>query len=180
MFFRWKNYLFSCLLSIFCTWIILETKGETSKCDNLLLGQYFCPDPDIDASTQAAVGCTVNHTVEVKCQAAAVGKDGENITACIKNVSCQYTNGHSYETALLLSVFLGMFGIDRFYLGYPAIGLLKFCTLGFFFVFHLVDIVLIATQVVGPADGSSYIIDYYGPRLTHISKNMFTYYKPED
>ena len=26
-------------------------------------------------------------------------------------------------------------------------GLLKFCTLGFFFVFHLVDIVLIATQV---------------------------------
>ncbi|XP_015775612.1 PREDICTED: TM2 domain-containing protein CG10795-like [Acropora digitifera] len=116
----------------------------------------------------------------VKCKAAAVSKDGENITSCIKNVSCQYTNGHSYETALLLSVFLGMFGIDRFYLGYPAIGLLKFCTLGFFFVFHLVDIVLIATQVVGPADGSSYIIDYYGPRLTHISKNMFTYYKPED
>ena len=40
MFFRWKNYLFSCFLSLFCTWIILETKGETAKCNNLLLGQY--------------------------------------------------------------------------------------------------------------------------------------------
>ena len=27
----------------------------------------------------------------VKCQAAAVSKYGENITSCIKNVSCQYT-----------------------------------------------------------------------------------------
>ena len=28
--------------------------------------KYFCPHPDIDSSTQAAVGCTVNHTVEGK------------------------------------------------------------------------------------------------------------------
>ena len=26
--------------------------------------RYFCPEPDIDSSTQAAVGCTVNHTVK--------------------------------------------------------------------------------------------------------------------
>lgn len=174
MFFR-----FLICVTIFSLWEILKTEGETVICDDLLLGQYFCPEPDIDSSTQAAVGCTVNHTVKVKCQAAA-SKNGENITECYKNVSCHYTNGHSYETALLLSVFLGMFGIDRFYLGYPAIGLLKFCTLGFFFVFHLVDIVLIATQVVGPADGSAYIIDYYGPRLSRITKNEYTYYKPDE
>ncbi|KAK2554594.1 TM2 domain-containing protein 1 [Acropora cervicornis] len=107
----------------------------------------------------------------VKCQAAAVGKDGENITACIKNVSCQYTILNS-PMELMAGWVAEILSLEAW--------LLKFCTLGFFFVFHLVDIVLIATQVVGPADGSSYIIDYYGPRLTHISKNMFTYYKPED
>ena len=52
--------------------------------------------------------------------------------------------------------------VRRFYLGYPAVGLLKFSTLGFFFIGHLVDIVLIATQTLGPADGSHYVISYYG------------------
>lgn len=57
-------------------------------------------------------------------------------------------NGKTLETALLLSVFLGMFGLDRFYLGYPALGLAKLCTLGFMFVGQLLDILLIASQVI--------------------------------
>lgn len=86
-----------------------------------------------------------------------------------------YRNGYSFETALLLSVFLGMFGADRFYLGYPAIGLLKFCTLGFMFLGQLVDIILIATQVVGPADGSYYVIPYYGAGIEVVRSNNWTY-----
>lgn len=58
-----------------------------------------------------------------------------------------YRNGYSLEIALLLSVFLGMFGLDRFYLGYPGIGLAKLCTLGFMFLGQLLDIILIAAQV---------------------------------
>jgi len=50
---------------------------------------------------------------------------------------CAYNdpdNLHSFSTALTLSVFLGWLGIDRFYLGYPALGLAKLLTCGFLFV----------------------------------------------
>lgn len=89
-------------------------------------------------------------------------------------------NGYSFETAMLLSIFLGMFGADRFYLGYPALGLLKFCTLGFMLIGYLVDIILIATQIVGPADGSYYIIPYYGAGITIVRSDNETYRVPQD
>ena len=80
---------------------------------------------------------------------------------------------------MALSVFLGMFGADRFYLGYPALGLLKFSTLGFFFLGHLLDIVLIGSQAVGPADGSAYVIDYFGPGIERIVISDDTSRKPQ-
>ena len=88
-----------------------------------------------------------------------------------RDIDCKWTNGYHFDTALMLSIFLGMFGVDRFYLGYPAIGLLKFSTLGFFFLGHLLDIILIASQIVGPADGSNYVIDYFGAGLEIIQSN---------
>ena len=88
-----------------------------------------------------------------------------------RDIDCKWTNGYHFDTALMLSIFLGMFGVDRFYLGHPAIGLLKFSTLGFFFLGHLLDIILIASQIVGPADGSNYVIDYFGAGLEIIQSN---------
>lgn len=88
-------------------------------------------------------------------------------------------NGYYFDTALLLSVFLGMFGIDRFYLGYYGLGLMKFCTLGFMFIGQLIDVVLIATQAVGPADGSAYIIPYFGPGISVIRSDNWTYRRPQ-
>ena len=90
------------------------------------------------------------------------------------------TNGYSYETALLLSVFLGMFGLDRFYLGYHAVGLAKLCTLGFLFFGQLIDVVLIATQTLGPADGSHYIISYYGAAINIVTMDNDTYRMPQN
>lgn len=94
--------------------------------------------------------------------------------------SCYFSNGYHLDTVLLLSVFTGMFGLDRFYLGYYGMGLLKACTLGGFFIGQLVDIILIALQIVRPADGSHYIIPYYGAGVDIIRSNNETYRVPRD
>ncbi len=59
-------------------------------------------------------------------------------------------------TALILSVLTGGLGIDRFYLGYIGMGILKLLTGGCFGVLYIIDIINIATGKLGPADGSPY------------------------
>uniref|UniRef100_A0A915Q460 TM2 domain-containing protein n=1 Tax=Setaria digitata TaxID=48799 RepID=A0A915Q460_9BILA len=88
---------------------------------------------------------------------------------------CAYSAGVDYSTALLLSVFLGWLGIDRFYLGYYAVGLLKMFSFGCFTILYLVDIILIALQLLGPADGSAYRINFYGPKVTPVRFSNDTY-----
>jgi TM2 domain-containing membrane protein YozV len=47
---------------------------------------------------------------------------------------------------LLLSIFLGSLGIDRFYMGYIGTGILKLITLGGIGIWWLIDLILIATK----------------------------------
>ena len=58
------------------------------------------------------------------------------------------TNVKSWMAALLLSVFVGSLGIDRFYLGKVGTGILKLLTFGGFGVWWLVDVILIATKSI--------------------------------
>jgi TM2 domain-containing membrane protein YozV len=56
--------------------------------------------------------------------------------------------------ALLLSILVGTLGVDRFYLGYVGLGVLKLLTLGGFGIWTLVDIILIATNKLPDAQGN--------------------------
>ncbi|XP_033996899.1 TM2 domain-containing protein 1 isoform X1 [Trematomus bernacchii] len=160
---------------------------EVDSCDSLRLGQYLCKDPKIDESTQEPENCR-DVTAWVECLPApniscrlSNGTEfrfsGEEV-GFNKTIPCRNVSGYSYKVAVALSLFLGWLGADRFYLGYPALGLLKFCTVGFCGIGTLIDFIMIAMQIVGPADGSNYIVDYYGARLTRLSITNQTYRKP--
>ncbi|CAB3224236.1 unnamed protein product [Arctia plantaginis] len=168
---------------------VKNNRTETVDCSTLRLGQYICPHPQkdqIDPDTQQFIGCMKGKEIpsegeaDVICLAADEIKCNETGNSTFtRRLPCKWTNGYSLEIALLLSVFLGMFGLDRFYLGYPGIGLAKLCTLGFMFLGQLLDIILIAAQVVGPSDGSAYVIPYYGAGITVIRSTNETYLLPQ-
>merc|ERR550534_1000435 len=153
--------------------VVVEECGR-----DLLPGQFLCTTPDIDPATQQPLNCTKQGKTYERCTSRPniICKPFCNSTF-LREVDCAWTNGYSFDTALLLSVFLGMFGVDRFYLGYPAIGFLKFSTFGFFLIGHLLDVILISTQTLGPADNSSYVMAYFGPVLDIISIGDNTYRK---
>jgi TM2 domain-containing membrane protein YozV len=60
----------------------------------------------------------------------------------------------SWLVALLLSIFLGSLGVDRFYLGYVGLGVLKLLTMGGCGIWGIIDIILIAAGKLKAADGS--------------------------
>jgi len=162
-----------------------ECKATLDCSKELHAGQFLCLHKDVDVATQQLRDCRMvegEGRAPVTCHALPGIQCSHSCNETFTRYeSCNWTNGYHFDTALLLSVFLGMFGADRFYLGYPAIGLLKFSTLGFFFIGHLVDIILIASQALGPADGSHYIINYFGAGLSavHVTDETVRRYQPE-
>ena len=55
--------------------------------------------------------------------------------------------------ALLLSIFLGQLGVDRFYMGYIGLGVVKLLTAGGCGIWWLIDVILIATDGLKDAQG---------------------------
>ena len=70
--------------------------------------------------------------------------DGKNRQNWICALERAGESDKNWVVAICLSVFLGYWGIDRFYLGYVALGILKFFTIGGVGIWYLADIVLLA------------------------------------
>ncbi len=52
----------------------------------------------------------------------------------------------NWVLTLLMSIFFGSLGIDRFIMGHILLGILKLITLGGFGIWWLVDVILIASK----------------------------------
>jgi len=102
------SHIFKYLL---CFVIIVSV--HASPCDQLLIGQYVCDRPVINNATQEIDGCSVHGNATIRCwphpdlQCTGPFDSESNRTYFEKYVACRYTNGYSYQVAVLLSVFLG-------------------------------------------------------------------------
>ena len=58
------------------------------------------------------------------------------------------------STTYLISMFLGMYGVDRFYLGYTGLGIAKLLTCGGLGIWAIIDLILIGMGKMRDAEGN--------------------------
>lgn len=80
----------------------------------------------------------------------------------------------SKQTALFFSIFTGVLGVDRFYLGYTALGIFKLLTVGGAGIWALIDFIRIGVDSLRPADGSPWVEETRDENIRSIAANMQT------
>lgn len=126
-----------------------------ANCSSLPSWQYTCEYPQLTDLNWCKEHCSAKNTWNQICQVYDQVECKGNRTFT-RLQWCPNHNGHDYGTAVLLAYIFGMFGFDRFYLGYYSVGLIKLFTGGFFFIGYVADCVLITLQILVPANGEQY------------------------
>ena len=71
----------------------------------------------------------------------------------LKNPDLDYGDGKDWLTTLLLCLFVGGFGIHRFYTKHTGIAIVQLLTLGGCGIWTLIDLIMIVTHKFKDADG---------------------------
>jgi TM2 domain-containing membrane protein YozV len=81
--------------------------------------------------------------------------DTSNISSMLSKESKMAASKRSYNVTWVLSLLFGHFGVDRFYLGYVGLGIVKLLTGGGLGIWTLVDLILILTGQLKDKDGNA-------------------------
>lgn len=152
------------MISFFCVFSL------SINCSNIYTWQYYCQEPNLSDFEWSYQHCTSNNTWDQPCTVYE-GVECEGSHNFTRKQWCPNYKGANYGKAILLSYFFGILGLDRFYLGYRTVGLIKLCTGGFFFFGYLMDCILITMQIVKPANGEGYTVNQPFPFLTRQQHN---------
>jgi RNA polymerase subunit RPABC4/transcription elongation factor Spt4 len=112
---------------------------------------------EVAEKAEICIHCGAKPLVGTKyCQncAAEVDPKAEICVKCgVRLAGAKAKGAKDWLVALLLSIFLGGLGVDRFYLGYIGLGILKLITGGGFGIWWLIDVILIATNKLKDSEG---------------------------
>lgn len=140
----------------------VECEGDREFSRTFRCSYCYLSDPASHACSNRNIGCrsvgsptSRSHWYIANCTSGNSICLGKKVFS--KKVECNWTEGYSWKTALVLSITLGGFGADRFYLGHWQEGIGKLFSFGGLGVWTLVDVVLVSIGYIGPADGSLYI-----------------------